>query len=363
MDRKEIVGLIENELIPNYLVTKKNKSKTDEYYFSIRLSAIKKLGLNYEDTLFAINYLGDNGIRVTSMGSSEFDSCDNVDVITNDFIKRSKSNGNSDTLANIKKYRETKDRDLLNKIITDNMGLVNYIYAREGYYSLDLDKNELIQSGLIALMVAINTFDFDNGASFGTYAYRCIDNKMARCALVCSNLHTRDSNLFYIINDLESNDVFYDKHDIVDEIINIVNSNEELSNKYNSRRLELRLLLEKYRDSLEEVFEIDDDYCNDGHIRSIFSEHGKDSFDEFNSYYDELEAKEVRNLFDNIFEELKPSEVYALKEYFGWDDYNPKTYEEIGENMNLTRQAVCSKNARTLKKIIKNHGEEIEKYK
>ena len=363
MDKNKIIELIEDELIPNYLVTKKKVTKNDEYYFSIRLSAIKKLGFNYEDTLFVINYLGNNNIRVTSRESSEFDSCDNVDVMSSDYVRRHKSNNNTDIIEDIKKYRETKDRDLLNKIITDNMGLVNYIYAREGYYSLGLDKNELIQSGLIALMVAINTFDFDNGASFGTYAYRCIDNKMARCALVCSNLHTRDSELFYIINDLESNDIFYDKQDIVDEIINIVNCDEGLSDKYNSRRLELRLLLEKYRDSLEEIFESDDDYCNDGHIRSVFSEHESDSFDEYSSYYDELEDKEVRKLFDSIFEELKPSEVYALKEYFGWDDYNPKTYEEIGDEMNMSRQAVCSKNARTLKKIMKDHGDEIEKYK
>ena len=363
MDKNEIIEIIENEIIPKYLVVKKKASKDEKFYSSIRLSAIKDLGLSYEDTLFAINYLGENGIHVTSMGSSEFDSCDNVDIMDNDFIRRNKSNNTSDIVEDIKKYRETKDKDLLNKMVINNMGLVNYIYSKEGYYSLGLDKNELIQSGLIALMVAINTFDIDNGASFGTYAYRCINNKMARCALVCSNLHTRDSELFYIINDLESNDMFYDKQDVVDEIINIVESDESLNDKYNSRRLELRLLLEKYRDSLEEVFENDDDYSNNGHIRSVFSEQGNDSFDEYNSYYEEVENKEVRDLFNSIFEELKPSEVYALKEYFGWDDDNPKTYEEIGEDMNMSRQAVCSKNARTLNKIMKNHGDEIKKYK
>jgi RNA polymerase sigma factor (sigma-70 family) len=361
MDKNELIEIIEKELIPNYLIIKKKLGK-DEYYSSIRLSVIKELGLSYQDTLFIIDYLGDKNIRVSSKGSNEFDMCDNVDVYHSSIIKNPKPNNKENIIENIKKYRETNDKELLNKIIQDNIRLVNYIYFKEGYYLLGLDKDEIIQSGLIALMVAINSYDFDNGASFGTYAYRCIDSKMARCAILCSNLHSQDSELFRIINKIENSDEFNDNFDILDEIINIVSNDEKLSDSYNTRKLELRLLLEKYKDSLEELFESDEDYSNNGYIHSIFGEY-KDSNDEYNSFYEEIDRKEARELFESIFEELKPSEVFALKDYFGWDDNTPKTCEEVGDNMHMTRQAVSSKNARTLNKIITNHKDKLKDYK
>lgn len=53
------------------------------------------------------------------------------------------------------------------------------VRAKAGiYFILGADKDDVIQEGMIGLVKAYNSFDEAGGASFKTYANRCIDNQI-----------------------------------------------------------------------------------------------------------------------------------------------------------------------------------------
>ena len=64
------------------------------------------------------------------------------------------------------------------------------LYYAERYCYLGLEKEDLMQEGMIALLSAIRTYREDGGASFRTYASRCISNGLAKVA--ASQLRARN---------------------------------------------------------------------------------------------------------------------------------------------------------------------------
>ena len=61
-----------------------------------------------------------------------------------------------------------------NELIEHNLRLVVHIIKK--YYQNARDQDDLISIGTIGLIKAANTFDYDKGNKFTTYASRCIEN-------------------------------------------------------------------------------------------------------------------------------------------------------------------------------------------
>jgi RNA polymerase sigma-32 factor len=70
------------------------------------------------------------------------------------------------TLA--KKWRETMDKNALNKLVSSHLRLVNKI--AEGYRGYGLPISELISEGHVGIMQALKKFDPDKGFRLSTYA-------------------------------------------------------------------------------------------------------------------------------------------------------------------------------------------------
>lgn len=64
----------------------------------------------------------------------------------------------------------------LELVINEQRQLVELIAGR--YKDSPIEKEDLIQEGMIGLLAAIKSYDKDKGASFKTYAQICIDNAM-----------------------------------------------------------------------------------------------------------------------------------------------------------------------------------------
>ena len=67
------------------------------------------------------------------------------------------------------------DREARQKLITHNLRLVAHIVKK--YYS-GTDPEELISTGTVGLIKAVDTFDPENGTRFATYASRCLQNEI-----------------------------------------------------------------------------------------------------------------------------------------------------------------------------------------
>ncbi|NCA67539.1 MAG: sigma-70 family RNA polymerase sigma factor [Clostridia bacterium] len=73
------------------------------------------------------------------------------------------------------KLAKEGDRDARNTLVTHNMRLVVHIAKK---YVGIMDSDDLISVGAIGLLKAIDTFQYDKGTQFSTYAAKCIDNEI-----------------------------------------------------------------------------------------------------------------------------------------------------------------------------------------
>ena len=68
------------------------------------------------------------------------------------------------------------DEAARNELIEHNLRLVAHIIKK--YYASSNDQDDLISIGSIGLVKAVNTFKYEKGTRFPTYASRCIENEI-----------------------------------------------------------------------------------------------------------------------------------------------------------------------------------------
>lgn len=74
------------------------------------------------------------------------------------------------------KLARNGDEQAREKLILHNLRLVSHIVRK--YYSSNPQQEDLVSVGSIGLVKAVDTFNFENGARFATYAARCIQNEI-----------------------------------------------------------------------------------------------------------------------------------------------------------------------------------------
>ncbi len=75
-------------------------------------------------------------------------------------------------------FEKMKDGDVSahDALIEHNLRLVAHIVKK--YYAVSNEQEDLISIGTIGLIKAVNTFSYEKGARFATYASRCIENEI-----------------------------------------------------------------------------------------------------------------------------------------------------------------------------------------
>ena len=68
------------------------------------------------------------------------------------------------------------DMNARNKLIEHNLRLVAHIVRK--YYISNKNTDDLISVGTIGLIKAVDSFNYENGARFATYAAKCIQNEI-----------------------------------------------------------------------------------------------------------------------------------------------------------------------------------------
>lgn len=117
--------------------------------------------------------------------------------------------------------KEAGDPAARNKLVEHNLRLVAHIVKK--YYSATNDQDDLISIGTIGLIKAVNTFSYDKGTRFATYAARCIENEIL---MHFRNVKKTAGDVYIsepIDSDGEGNsitlmDVFADEESLIDNI-------------------------------------------------------------------------------------------------------------------------------------------------
>jgi len=68
------------------------------------------------------------------------------------------------------------DKNAREKLIEHNLRLVAHIVKK--YYTQSKEQDDLISVGSIGLIKAVDSFNYENGARFATYASKCIQNEI-----------------------------------------------------------------------------------------------------------------------------------------------------------------------------------------
>ena len=80
----------------------------------------------------------------------------------------------------LKEYAKTKNLDVRNQIVLNNVGLVHRCYQMyfASKYPNESDCEELISAGILGLLYAIERFDVESYTVLSTYAFPYIRNQM-----------------------------------------------------------------------------------------------------------------------------------------------------------------------------------------
>ncbi|MDD2958904.1 MAG: RNA polymerase sporulation sigma factor SigK [Lachnospiraceae bacterium] len=92
----------------------------------------------------------------------------------------------------LQKYKEG-DVEARNILIEHNLRLVAHV-ARK-YQGTEIDQDDLISTGIIGLIKAVSTFDFEKNNRLATYAARCIENELLMLLRVKKKL-SREVSLY-----------------------------------------------------------------------------------------------------------------------------------------------------------------------
>ncbi len=134
----------------------------------------------------------------------------------------------------LQKEGDLKARDML---IEHNLRLVAHICKK--YYNTSTPQEDLISIGTIGLIKAVNTFAFEKGARFATYASRCIDNEI----LMHFRAAKKTANDIYMNESIDSEG---DSITLLDTLADDFDMEENL---------ELKIYTEKLYDNIEKYLE------------------------------------------------------------------------------------------------------------
>ena len=218
---------------------------------------------------------------------------------------------------------------LVDKVVKSNLGLV--ISIANKYHNSSNELNDLIQEGNVGLLVAINKFDPNQGFKYGTYATYWIRQKIQRYLIVDRALvlpYNKQEKKAQISNIILTYTKRNGKKPTDEEIIKIYN--EKYPNKINQKELETIKQLPTTTTSIDQDFgNLDDGKIIPRHLRE-------------QNLIDEEIAKQIdMDMVDKIADEkLTDRQKYVIYRRYGLNDEEIMNYQNIADDLNLSRTRV-----------------------
>lgn len=245
-----------------------------------------------------------------------------------------------ETQTLLKVYSETKDRDILNKLIAHNQRLVISIAKRYLHRGLTFD--ELFQEGYLGLTKAIEKFDIKKGFALSTYATWWIKQGIGRAIADQARTVRIPVHMYEKLNKY---------YNLKKELTAKLDREPSLAEIAKESGLSIKTVSEYEQYSFEAVSintKIDQDGDKDTELLDFIS----DEYAE--KAYEETLNKTSYITFREALKNAGLSEKQYLVLYyrFGLDGHpNGRTLEEVGAMFKLTRERIRQIEAKGLRKL------------
>lgn len=352
--KSAIIGALErrgdimnNELKERFdvLMSKLDCNVNKDGHFEISISDVLDLELEADELIVFMEYLKTNNcVIVDSM-------CENG-YLSEAFIENGELSSTNIYINEImmtplftadeekkyfKLYQETGDEALKKFICERNLKLVFSIAKNRKFNNSGVSFMDLVQEGNIALIKAVEGFDYRNGVKFSTYATFSITNAMIDA------IHDFSRNIRIARN--MSSDIFNVKNAMV-RLSSELGREPSVSEIANN----LGLLTERVKECLEydrTIISLNTP-ANDEEDTELgdFIPDRKRPFDEriVNHIFDELLLNEINNV-------LSEREAFVVNSVYGLNGYERNSRMGVGRIFGISHQAVSQIEKRALKKL------------
>ena len=316
--------LINNEIIEHICSNIAKKSNIKIYLDDIKIYQLLDLYCDINDISF-------------SYDNSSFDN-----DIFNSYLKYIKNNklnvlSKEEEKELIVQYRngDKKSRD---KFLMHNLRLV--VKEARKYYKNDIgiDFMELIEEGNLGLIRAFETFDENLGFKFSTYATYWINQYIDR--YIKNNFRNIRLPIYYIakLSDLKKS---------ITELTNNLQKTPSLNeiSEYTNYTIEEIKELLKNNDQIISLNETIKDEDND----TTYIDFVRDAS---NTASDNLIKNKIERMFlEEKINKLTRKQQAVIRLRYGFEDGMPKTLEEIGNILNVTRERARQIEEKAIKRI------------
>jgi RNA polymerase primary sigma factor len=216
------------------------------------------------------------------------------------------------------------DKKARERMITANLRLV--VKIARGYEGLGLPLLDLINEGNIGLMKGVQRFDPDKGAKFSTYASLWIKQAIRRSLSNQSKTIRLPVHVFDKMTHIRRAEVK------LRETLDREPTDEEVSDELglNARRIR------QYREASRTPVSLDSPISTDDSTsisELVADANAAAPFDEILKHNDNELVQEVLATLD-----ARESRILAMR--FGLDNGRPKTLEEVGARLSVTRERI-----------------------
>ena len=233
------------------------------------------------------------------------------------------------------------DEEAKQKLITSNLRLV--VSIAKPYIRNELEFLDLIQEGNMGLIKAIEKFDINKGCKISTYATRWNRQGITRAIADKSRTIRIPVHMLEIMNRFvrmsKKLTLELGREPSVEEIskaldIEVERANEIVQYSQTTKSLDETVGEEEDGRLLDFVADTETEGPEKVAERKILQE-------------------EIKDILDNV---LTERESRVIRARFGMDDGIPKTLEEIGQKLNVTRERIRQIEAKALRKLRRVAG-------